>query len=254
MATKRKPRVQREIIAHLARRILSGEIQPLEYLPKESELCAHYGVSRTVIREATKVLESKGLLKSRSRVGTRVLDASEWNMLDPDLLALASSDFHDPRFVDSLMEARRIIEPAAAELAARRAGPRDLAAMDDAYRRMCASLPHDVPQCSEADMEFHTALLVASHNHVLMQLASVIRASMRALFELTTHLGSAHEQALHLHGAVVEAVRLRQPEAARSAIVRILETTVSDLHAGEEVSRQDTGDRIQNSGSILGYH
>src|SRR5271157_3149285 len=64
-------------------------------------------------------------------------------MLDPDLLALASSDFHDPRFVDSLMEARRIIEPAAAELADERAGPRDLAAMDDAYRRMCASLPHD---------------------------------------------------------------------------------------------------------------
>ena len=116
---KRKPRVKREIVAALARRILSGEIQPSEYLPKESELCAQYGVSRTVIREATKVLESKGLLRSRSRVGTRVLEASEWNMLDPDLLALASSDFHDPRFVDSLMEARRIIEPAAAELAAR---------------------------------------------------------------------------------------------------------------------------------------
>jgi DNA-binding FadR family transcriptional regulator len=98
---------------------------------------------------------------------------------------------------------------------------------------MCASLPHDVPQCSEADMEFHTALLVASHNHVLMQLASVIRASMRAFFELTTHLGSRHEQALHLHGAIVEAVRLRQPDAAKAAIARILETAVSDLHGGD---------------------
>jgi DNA-binding FadR family transcriptional regulator len=229
---KRKPRVHREIVATLARRILSGEIQQCEYLPKESELCAQYGVSRTVIREATKVLESKGLLRSRSRVGTKVLDAREWNMLDPDLLALASSDFHDPGFVDSLMEARRIIEPAAAELAAERAGPRDLAAMDDAYRRMCASLPDNVDECSEADMDFHTALLVASHNHVLMQLASVIRASLRALFELTTHLGSAHEQALHLHGAVVEAVRLRRPGAARAAIQRILKTAVADLHGG----------------------
>lgn len=229
---KRKPRVQREIVAAMARRILSGEIQPSEYLPKESELCVQYGVSRTVIREATKVLESKGLIRSRSRVGTRVLDTNEWNMLDPDLLALASSDFHDPRFVDSLMEARRIIEPAAAELAAERAGPRDLAAMDDAYRRMCASLPHDIEQCSKADMDFHTALLVASHNHVLMQLASVIRASMRALFELTTHLGSAHEQALHLHGTVVEAVRLRRPDAARAAIMRILKGAVADLRAG----------------------
>ncbi len=200
-------------------------------MPKESELCLEYGVSRTVIREATKVLESKGLIRSQSRVGTRVLDASEWNMLDPDLLALASFDFHDPRFVDSLMEARRIIEPAAAELAAERSGSRDLAAMDDAYRRMCVSLPHDVEQCSKADMDFHTALLVASHNHVLVQLASVIRASMRALFELTTHLGSAHQQALHLHGAVVEAVRLRQPDAAKAAILSILQGAASDLRA-----------------------
>jgi GntR family galactonate operon transcriptional repressor len=231
---KRKPRVQREIVATLARKILSGEIQPTEYLPKESELCAQYGVSRTVIREATKVLESKGLLRSRSRVGTWVLDARDWNMLDPDLLVLASSDFHDPGFVDSLMEARRIIEPAAAELAAERAGPRDLATLDDAYRRMCASLPDNVEQCSEADMEFHTALLVASHNHVLMQLASVIRASMRALFELTTHLGSAHEQALHLHGAVVEAIRLRRPREARAAIQRILKAAFADLHADQQ--------------------
>ena len=230
---KRKPRVQREIVAGLARRILSGEIRSLTYLPKESELCAEYNVSRTVIREATKVLESKGLLRSRSRVGTLVLGSSEWNMLDPDLLAWAGSKFHDPRFVQSLMEARCIIEPAAAELAAERAEPHDLARLDDAYQRMCASLPHDAPhdvdQCSQADLDFHTALLIATHNHVLIQLATVIRASLRALFELTTHLGSAHKRALHLHGEVVEAVRLRRPDKARPAILKILDAAVVDL-------------------------
>jgi GntR family galactonate operon transcriptional repressor len=230
---KRKPRVQREVVATLAHRILSGEIPAREYLPKESELCVEYGVSRTVIREATKILESKGLLRSRSRVGTQVLDPNEWNMLDADLLAWAGSEFHDPRFVHSLMEARFIIEPAAAELAARRADPGDLARLDEAYQRMHASLPpngpHDVLRCSEADLDFHTALLIGSHNHVLIQLASVIRAALRALFELTTHLGSAHEHALHLHGEVVEAVRLRQPDAARTTILKILDAAVADL-------------------------
>jgi GntR family transcriptional regulator, galactonate operon transcriptional repressor len=230
---KRKPRVQREVVATLARRILSGEIRPHTYLPKESDLCAEYRVSRTVIREATKILESKGLLRSRSRVGTQILDPSQWNMLDADLLAWAGPDFHDPRFIYSLMEARRIIEPVAAELAANRADPRDLAKLDEAYQRMRASLlppgAHDVQQCSEADLDFHTALLVASHNHVLVQLASVIRAALRALFELTTHLGSAHEQALHLHGEVVEAVRLRQPDVARATILKILDAAVVDL-------------------------
>jgi len=228
-ARKRKPRVLREIIASLAQRVLSGEIPPREYLPKESLLCDQYGVSRTVIREATKVLESKGLLRSRSRVGTQVLDVNQWNLLDPDLLSWAGPAFHDPGFTYSLMEARRIIEPAAAELAAERAGPRDLAALDDACQRMRASLPNDVDACSEADMDFHTALLVGSHNHVLIQLASVIRASLRALFEITTHLGSAHEQALHLHESVVEAVRLRRSDAARAAILKILDAAVSDL-------------------------
>ncbi len=233
VSRKRKPRVQREVVATLARRILSGEIQPRQYLPKESELCVEYRVSRTVIREATKILESKGLLRSRSRVGTQVLDPNEWNMLDADLLGWAGPDFHDPRFVHSLMEARCIIEPVAAELAAERADPRDLAKLDEAYQRMHSSLPpsapHDVQECSDADLDFHTALLVGSHNHVLIQLASVIRAALRALFELTTHLGSAHEQALDLHGEVVEAVRLRQPAVARAAILKILAAAVVDL-------------------------
>ena len=98
--------------------------------------------------------------------------------------------------------------------------------MDDAYQRMRALLPHDIPEWSEADLDFHTALLV------LVQLASVIRAALRALFELTNSLESAHEQALHLQGAVVEAVRLRQPEVARAAILKILDAAVTDLRAG----------------------
>jgi len=254
---KRKPRVLREIIASLARRVLSGEILPLEYLPKESLLCDQYGVSRTVIREATKVLESKGLLRSRSRVGTQVLDVKQWNMLDPDLLAWAGPAFRDPAFVNSLMETRRIIEPAAAELAAERAGPRDLAAMDDACQRMRASLPHDVDACSEADIDFHTALLLGSHNHVLIQLASVIRASLRALFEMTTHLGSAHEQALHLHESVVEAVRLRRSDAARSAILKILDAAAADLalppsSITPEILRPISGETPAPVGDVVG--
>jgi GntR family transcriptional regulator, galactonate operon transcriptional repressor len=247
ITSKRKPRVQREVVASLAQRILSGEIPAHTYLPKESELCAEYNVSRTVIREATKILESKGLLRSRSRVGTQVLDPNEWNMLDADLLAWAGPDFHDPRFVYSLMEARRIIEPVAAELAAHRADLRDLAKLDEAYQRMRTSLlppgSHNIQQCSEADLDFHTALLAASHNHVLIQLASVIRAALRALFELTTHLGSAHEQALHLHGEVVEAVRLRQADVARTAILKILDAAVIDLRQSAVADWRMTNDR-----------
>lgn len=225
----RKPRVKAEIIAALAKRILSGEFAAGESIPKENDLCIEYGVSRTVIREAAKVLESKGLLRIRSRVGTQVLDASEWNMLDPEILDWTGTSFHAPEFIKSLMEARRIIEPAAVRLAAQRATASDLARIEDAYHRMCASLPHDVAQCSAADLDFHQALLQASHNHVLVRLSSVIGAAMRSLFELSVHLGSQHEQALHLHGAVLEAVRLRDPEAAVANMESILDSAGHDL-------------------------
>ncbi len=235
-AARRRPRVRQETVVRLARRILSGEIKPDESLPREAELCVEYGVSRTVIREAAKILESKGLLRIRSRRGTQVLSSRDWNMLDPDLLAWSGSDFYDPRFVHSLMEARRIIEPAAASLAAERATAQDLADLETAFKRMAAAMPHNLPHnvqdYSEADMDFHSALLAASHNHVLTHLASVIRAAMRALFELTAHLGTAPEQAIGLHGAIVEAVRLRQPEAARRAITAILDNASADLKAG----------------------
>lgn len=229
VARRRKPRMRQEIVAGLARRILSGQIPPGDFLPREPDLCAEYGVSRTVIREATKVLESKGLLRSRPRLGTEVLQANAWNMLDPDLLGWVGSDFHDPRFVDSLMEARSIIEPAAAELAATRASAAELAALERAYRQMGVSLPHDIDVGAEADMEFHTALLVASHNHVLACLAGVIRAAMVALFELTNRATVSHAGALDLHGEVVDAVRLRDPARARRAIEAILETSKRDL-------------------------
>ncbi|SER38669.1 transcriptional regulator, GntR family [Faunimonas pinastri] len=239
---RRKPRVKREVTMALARRILAGEIQPGENLPREAELCSEYGVSRTVIREATKVLEAKGLLRSRSRAGTLVLDAGDWNMLDPDLLSWAGPGFHNPRFVESLMEARHIIEPAGAELAAQRATAQDLADLENAYDRMARSLPHDIEACSLADLDFHTALLTASHNQVLVRLAVVIEASMRALFEITNSVGSSHEEALHHHAEIVEAVRLRQPAAARAAISAILSSASVDLKLSRDSGGHASGD------------
>jgi GntR family galactonate operon transcriptional repressor len=228
-----RPRIGKEVVAALARRILSGEWPPGTVLPVEAELCAEYGVSRTVVREATKILASKNLLRSRAGSGTQVLDMARWNRLDPELLDWSGDSLVTPRFVASLMEARRIVEPAAAELAAQRATAADLAALEDAYRRMQASLPDDVESCSLADLDFHTALLVASHNDVLESLAHVVRAAMLALFRLTTHLGTAHADALHLHAAIVEAVRLRRPDDAAQASRDMLAMATRDLERAQ---------------------
>ncbi len=224
-----RPRQRGEVVSVLARRILSGAVPPGGLLPREGDLCAEFGVSRTVVREATKMLQAKGLILSRPRVGTEVCQPESWNLLDPELLAWAGEDFHDPRLVRSLMEARRIVEPAAAAMAAERATEADLAALQTALERMTSLLPHDIEAGAEADVAFHTALLHASHNHVLICLAGVIRAAMRALLEATNRVSTSHAGAMDLHAGVLAAVRARDPLRARQAIEAILDGSERDI-------------------------
>ena len=102
------------MLAELGRRILAGQYPQHSALPTELQLCAEFGVSRTAMREATKMLAAKGLVISRKRAGTLVQDSSVWNRLDPDVLSWMSSTEPDPEFVRGLIEARLAIEPAAA--------------------------------------------------------------------------------------------------------------------------------------------
>ena len=122
------------VVQGIGRRIVRGELAAGEILPEQGELSRMLGVSRTVIREATKVLAAKGLVESRSKRGTVVLPRSDWRLLDPDVLAWLSEAGLDPEFLRGMFEVRRIIEPAVARLAAERATPEELAAIRVAVR------------------------------------------------------------------------------------------------------------------------
>ena len=125
-----------QIVHSIGRRILRGEIQPGEVLPLDSALPA----SRTVQREAIKVLAAKGLVESRPKTGTRVRPRQSWNLLDPDVLAWQREGAPPAAFLRKLTEVRGVVEPAAAELAGERASGRELAAIEEAYRDMAAAL------------------------------------------------------------------------------------------------------------------
>lgn len=225
----RKPRVKAEVVAAMARAILTGEVAQGSFMPTEAELCQQYGVSRTVVREATKVLESKGLLSIRSRVGTQVQDKAVWNLLDPDMLAWAEDSSEQPEYIASLMEIRRIIEPAAVELAAMRATERDILDLENAFERMAAFPIDEVEYYAEADVDFHNALLVATRNQVLVQLGRIIGVSLKSLLMRTAQAGTHPKRALELHGEIVVAIKERDPQRARKAIVAIVESASRDL-------------------------
>lgn len=225
-------KVHDSVVRTLGGWVLAGRYQPGQTLPREDELAASFGISRTSVREAIKVLSAKGLLESRPRVGVKVRQREEWRMLDSAVLSWHPDLSHDRELVASLMEARRIIEPAAAELAARRASAADLAEIEAAYLGMEASIPHDLETCCEADLAFHRGVIAASHNVVLRSLIGTIETALKATFMLTTSLMEDQARTLSVHKAVLDCIRFRNTDGARAAMNSLLDLAAEDLVKG----------------------
>jgi GntR family transcriptional regulator, galactonate operon transcriptional repressor len=221
-------RVHDSVVRTLGAWILGGRYLPGDTLPREGDLTGSLGVSRTSLREAVKVLCAKGLLEARPRIGVRVRARRDWRLLDPVVLGWHPDLTRDAELMSSLIEARRIIEPAAAELAARRGTPDDVAAIEAAYLGMERAIPHDLAACCESDLAFHRALVDASRNIVLRNLIGTIETALSASFQLTTRLMENQAKTLSVHKAVLEAVRIRDTAGARAAVSRLLDVAEED--------------------------
>src|ERR687885_155517 len=144
------------VVHEIGVRIVRGELEPGDTLP-ENGLLDEPGVSRTVLREAIKVLAAKRLVESRPKTGTRVRPRRDWNLLDPDVLAWQIEAGPDADFLGQALELRRMIEPAAARLAAERATDGQIAALRRAYKGMAAA-GDALDAFMEPDLRFHTVL------------------------------------------------------------------------------------------------
>ena len=174
------------------------------------------------------MLCAKGLLEARPRVGVRVREREHWRLLDPIVLGWHPDLTADRELIIGLIETRRIIEPAAAELAARRGTAQDFDAIEAAYLGMERAIPHDLAACCESDLAFHRALVDASHNIVLRNLIGAVETALRASFLLTTSLMENQARTLSVHKAVLESVRVRDTAGARSAMNRLLDLAEED--------------------------
>lgn len=222
--------VHSTVVSVLGSHILGGKYPPGDALPREDELCAMLGVSRTSVREAVKVLSAKGLVEARRRAGVRVLPRDSWRLLDPVVLGWHPAIQDDKELVSGLLEARRIFEPAAAEIAARRATGGDLAEIERALDGMRDNIPHNLCAVCQADLAFHKGVIAASHNVVLKGLVGMLEAALRATFIITNPLMEAQSRALSAHAGVYEAIRMRDTAGARAAMNRLLDIAADDLH------------------------
>ncbi|MCL7998864.1 FadR family transcriptional regulator [Brucella sp. 21LCYQ03] len=230
-----RPRVKNSVISALAADICSNLFVPGSYLERESDLSARYNVSRTVIREALKVLESKGLVRSRSRVGTVVCDPDEWNILDPQVIEWLGDRVIEFNLLDCVLEARRSIEPAAVILAAQHATTQEIADIDKAWQMM-RDAEGNIAKFTESDVLFHSCLLKASHNQIFRQLSHTISAALKYSLQTSNEIAETRDEAIAAHGNLVEALRMRDKDKATEAIQFILSMAERDLVQAKNIT------------------
>lgn len=193
-----------QVVNQLGRRVVGGGYAAGALLPNEAQLCQELQVSRTALREAVKVLAAKGLLEARPRIGTRVRARDQWNLLDPDILAWRCACGADPEFLRHLSELRDIMEPAAAALAATSRTPQQLAAIGSALQAMREAA--SIAQWVQADLAFHTAVLQATNNPLLMPLAAIIGSALELLLGVTARSADDFRRGLPDHEKVFAAI------------------------------------------------
>lgn len=172
----------------LGRSIVTGGYEGRRF-PTEAVATEH-AVSRSVTREAVKMLTAKGLLTARPRTGTVVQPASSWNLFDPDVLRWLLERKFSLELLRQFSELRVAIEPAAAALAARAIDAQGLAAIAAGFVRMeAAEVGADDPL--DADIAFHMAVLQASANPFYVQFKDVVATALRTSIRFTNGFNAA---------------------------------------------------------------
>ncbi len=226
-ARPRSLRLHGTVARDLGIRIVSGALQPGEILEGEIAASVQFNVSRTAYREAIRILAAKGLVHSRPKIGTQVSPRSEWQLLDPDVLAWTFSGEPDPELIVSLFELRRIVEPDAARLAALRRTDAQLARMkaglDGVARHSFAT---EQGRC--CDEQFHFALLEASGNDFIISLTRGVAAAIAFTTAFKQDRLPAPHDALPIHLRVYDAIAAGDAQAAHDAMAQLVDLGLAD--------------------------
>jgi DNA-binding FadR family transcriptional regulator len=206
------------VVAQLADDIVGGSYQPGSTLPTEADLGAAFGVSRTVVRESVKVLQDKGLVRIVQGKGTLVTDPRSWDMIDDVVLSAVVRHDDTLGILDELVMVRAALEREMAAEAAERASGGQQAAIVAAYAGMERSAA-DVAAFSEADVEFHDAVMDASGNRLARAIVTSIHGKARTTGR---YHGSTSAQAvadtLAEHQRIMDAIGRRDAAAANAAM------------------------------------
>ncbi|MGH2559696.1 MAG: FadR/GntR family transcriptional regulator [Thermomicrobiales bacterium] len=231
----RAERLSDRVAEQIERRITEGGMPPGHRLPPERELGEAFGVSRTVVREAIRVLVAKGLVEVQPGNGTVVREFSA-SMVSDALALLMRARPGGIRLRDA-HEIRLMIEPQIAALAAERRTDQDLQNLEAELERMRP----EPAEWQAADVRFHAALAQATHNPLCGIVLDSIQDILREVRMLGGQLPGTRESAIRHHTAIVDAVKAADPNAAREAMLAHLRTAKERMERAAQATGGEWG-------------
>lgn len=199
--------------------------------PTEAELAKQHGVSRSVTREAVKMLTAKGLVSARPRQGTVLRPSSEWNLFDTDVLRWLLERKFSVDLLRQFNQLRVSIEPEAAALAAVFGGEAEILAINDGLKRMEAA-EKDLDDTLSADIAFHVAVLRASMNPFYRQFRDVVSTALQTSIRFTNRI-KGRTASVADHAAVRDAIVARDPDRARAAMRHLISDVLELIETAE---------------------
>lgn len=219
-AVARQPKLADQVVEQIAELIATRQLQPGDRLPPERELAEHFGVSRTVIREAMRSLVAKGLLEVRPGSGMVISAPRPSSVAESISLLLRLSTDKDP--YTHVHEVRRLLEVEIAGLAAQRATAENLQDLEALIQTMERSR-EDPEQFAEADVEFHASLAKATQNELFSVLLDSVVDIMLEVRHMAVALPGSIDSALRHHRHILERVKAGDVEGARQAMTAHLQ-------------------------------
>ncbi len=214
-----RPSLFRHVLDRLGSDIVQGKFSAAGSLQREQDLCDYLGASRSVVREVTRVLAEKGMLKASPKVGIRIRPETDWNVTDIDVLNWLWQHGRRTQYVKDFLEFRLIFEPMASFQAALRATPEQQAnivqlchALIEANEKLMRDGDRDFSIA--ADIAFHSAIYKASGNHMLTYLGGNIAEVMFRQVRETTEVPGSFGLGLPLHEKVAQSIAKRDAASA----------------------------------------
>ncbi|MDN3612959.1 FadR/GntR family transcriptional regulator [Vibrio gallaecicus] len=213
--SKRSLHVQ--VAREIARGILSGNLPQGSIIPGEMALCEQFGISRTALREAVKLLTSKGLLESRPKIGTRVVDRAYWNFLDPQLIEWMDGLADPDEFCHQFLGLRRAIEPEACALAAKFATADQRIELSETFQQMVEISDAEIfdqKRWTEVDIKFHSLIFNATGNDFYLPFGNILTTMF---INFISHSSEEGSTCINEHRQIYDAIMAGNSEKARIA-------------------------------------